>query len=104
MNPSQTPAPELTSHDLSRIVDFLRNLRAPFDNAVPGASKDVFWNVVLELVDSHLRRRPIDKSCLIALAGVPYSTGNRMITKMIADDLIRQVPRWGTALWNMPPM
>ncbi len=35
----------------------------------PGASKDVFWNVVLELVDAHLRRRPIDKSGQITLAG-----------------------------------
>jgi multiple sugar transport system substrate-binding protein len=90
-----TPAPELTAHELSRIVDFLRKLRAPFDTGVPGASKDVFWNVVLELVDAHLRRRPIDKSGLITLAAVPYSTGNRMITKMIEDELIRQVPRGG---------
>lgn len=90
-----TPAPELTAHELSRIVDFLRKLRAPFDTGVPGASKDVFWNVVLELVDAHLRRRPIDKSGLITLAAVPYSTGNRMITKMIDDKLIRQVPRGG---------
>lgn len=94
-NPSRPSSPELTSHELSRIVDFLRKLRAPFDSGVPGASKDVFWNVVLELVDSHLRRKPIDKSGLISLAGVPYSTGNRMITKMIEDDLIRQVPRGG---------
>ena len=88
-------APELTAHELSRIVDFLRKLRAPFDTGVPGASKDVFWNVVLELVDAHLRRRPIDKSGLISLAAVPYSTGNRMVTKMIEDGLIRQVPRGG---------
>lgn len=94
-NTQITPKPELTAHELSRIVDFLRKLRAPFDTGVPGASKDVFWNVVLELVDAHLRRRPIDKSGLITLAGVPYSTGNRMITKMIEDGLILQVPRGG---------
>ncbi|MFT7449173.1 MAG: multiple sugar transport system substrate-binding protein [Glaciecola sp.] len=91
------PAPkaELTSHELSRIVDFLRKLRAPFDEGLPDAKPDVFWNVVLELVDAHLRERPIDKSGLIALARVPYSTGNRMVTKMVADNLIRQVPRGG---------
>jgi len=55
-NPQTTSRPELTAHELSRIVDFLRKLRAPFDTGVPGASKDVFWNVVLELVDAHLRR------------------------------------------------
>ncbi len=93
--PQTTPRPELTAHELSRIVDFLRKLRAPFDTGVPGASKDVFWNIVLELVDAHLRRRPIDKSGLITLAGVPYSTGNRMVTKMIEDGLIKQVPRGG---------
>jgi multiple sugar transport system substrate-binding protein len=83
------PGSELTSHELSRIVDFLRKLRTPFDTGVPGATKDVFWNIVLELVDAHLHRRPIDKSGLVTLAGVPYSTGNRMIIKMISDNLIR---------------
>jgi multiple sugar transport system substrate-binding protein len=89
------PKAELTSHELSRIVDFLRKLRTPFDEGLPDAKPDVFWNVVLELVDAHLRERPIDKSGLIALARVPYSTGNRMVTKMVADNLIRQVPRGG---------
>lgn len=84
---------ELTSHELSRIVDFLRKLRAPFDVQLPGARPDVYWNIVLELVDAHLRCSPIDKSGLISLANVPYSTGNRMISRMIEDDLIRQVPR-----------
>ena len=91
--PKPDPKPELTSHELSRIVDFLRKLRAPFDTGVPGAKPDVFWSIVLELVDAHLRRRAIDKSGLITLAGVPYSTGNRMIIKMIEDEQIRQVPR-----------
>jgi multiple sugar transport system substrate-binding protein len=114
MTTPTAPASELTSHELSRIVDFLRKLRAPFDAGVPGATKDVFWNIVLELVDAHLHRRPIDKSGLVTLAGVPYSTGNRMIIRMIADALIRQVPRGGglwsrpipccTASWTMPPM
>ncbi len=83
----------LSSHELSRIVDFLRKLRAPFDAGLPGAKPDVYWNIVLELVDAHLRRKPIDKSGLISLAEVPYSTGNRMITKMIEDEMILQVPR-----------
>lgn len=84
---------DLASHELSRIVDFLRKLRGPFDTGLPGAKPDVYWNVVLELVDAHLRRSPIDKSGLISLAEVPYSTGNRMITKMIDDGLIDLVPR-----------
>lgn len=84
---------ELTSHELSRIVDFLRRLRGPFDLQMPGAKPDVYLNITLELVDAHLRLNPIDKSGLISLADVPYSTGNRMITKMIEDGLIRQVPR-----------
>lgn len=84
---------DLASHELSRIVDFLRKLRGPFDTGLPGAKPDVYWNIVLELVDAHLRRNPIDKSGLISLAEVPYSTGNRMITKMIDDGLIDLVPR-----------
>jgi multiple sugar transport system substrate-binding protein len=84
---------ELSSHELSRIVDFLRRLRQPFDAAMPGAKPDVYLNITLELVDAHLRLKPIDKSGLIAAADVPYSTGNRMISKMIEDGLVRQVPR-----------
>ncbi|MCB1334022.1 MAG: extracellular solute-binding protein [Roseivivax sp.] len=84
---------ELTSHELSRIVDFLRRLRSPFDLKMPGAKQDVYFNITLELVDAHLRLNPIDKSGLISLADVPYSTGNRMITKMIEEGLITQVPR-----------
>lgn len=84
---------ELTSHELLRIVDFLPKLRAPFDAGMPGAKQDVFWNVALELVDAHLRPRPIDKSGPIILAGVPYSTGNRIVMRMIDDGQIRQVPR-----------
>lgn len=91
----QSPKPELTSHELSRIVDFLRQLRGPFDSGLPTAKPDVFWNIVLELVDAHLRESPIDKSGLISLARVPYSTGNRMVTKMIEDKLICLVPRGG---------
>ncbi|MCB5198793.1 extracellular solute-binding protein [Loktanella sp. TSTF-M6] len=91
--PQHGPKAELTSHELSRIVDFLRQLRMPFDDQMPDAKPDVFWNIVLELVDAQLRDRPVDKSGLIALARVPYSTGNRMVTKMIADALIQQVPR-----------
>lgn len=90
---AQAARPELSSHELSRIVDFLRKLRTPFDTGLPGAKPDVFWNVVLELVDAHLRQNPIDKSGLIALARVPYSTGNRMISKMIEDGQIALVPR-----------
>lgn len=85
--------PELTSHELSRVVDFLRKLRGPFDAGLPGAKADVYWNIVLELVDAHLRQNAIDKSGLISVAGVPYSTGNRMISKMVDDGLVRQVPR-----------
>jgi multiple sugar transport system substrate-binding protein len=92
---AEAPRPELTSHELSRIVDFLRKLRAPFDEGLPGARPDVYWNIVLELVDAHLRGHSIDKSGLINLAGLPYSTGNRMIVKMIEDGQIRQVPRGG---------
>ncbi|MBF9030934.1 extracellular solute-binding protein [Rhodobacterales bacterium HKCCE3408] len=89
----QPQAAELSAHELSRIVDFLRQLRAPFDSGLPGAKADVYLNIVLELVDAHLRRNSIDKSGLISLANVPYSTGNRMITRMIEEGLIRQVPR-----------
>jgi hypothetical protein len=44
-----------------------------------------------ELVDAHLRERPIDrKSGLIALARAPYSTpATAWSLKMLADDLIQ---------------
>lgn len=78
---------------MSRIISFLRQLRDPFDTLVPGARPDTLWNITLELTDAHLHGRPTDKSTLIAAAGLPYGTGNRMINRMIKDELILQVPR-----------
>ncbi|MEM7443255.1 MAG: extracellular solute-binding protein [Pseudomonadota bacterium] len=90
---SSHQAADLSGHELSRIIDFLRKLRAPFDDGLPCAKPDVYWNIVLELVDAHLRRQSIDKSGLITLSGVPYSTGNRMVSKMIDEGLIELIPR-----------
>lgn len=91
--PVTKPLYDLSGHELSRIVDFLRKLREPFDQGLPGAKPDVYWNIVLELVDASIRRQSIDKSGLITLADVPYSTGNRLVSKMIDDGLIELVPR-----------
>ncbi|KKC34230.1 hypothetical protein WH91_04230 [Devosia psychrophila] len=75
------------------MIDFLRKIRAPFDSVVPGAKPDPYWNIVLELVDSHLKQKPLDISSLIDLSQASYGTGNRMIVKMIEDGLIVKVPR-----------
>lgn len=83
----------LSDHELSRIIDFLRGIRAPFDQDLQGAKPDPFWNIVLELVDSHLQQKPLDISSLIDLSQASYGTGNRMIVKMIDDGLIVKVPR-----------
>ena len=90
---TSTTNPEFASHELARIVDFLRRLRTPFDTLLPGAKADVFWSIVLELVDAKLHQKPIDKSSLIGLAGVAYSTGNRMVEKMTKDGQIKKIPR-----------
>jgi multiple sugar transport system substrate-binding protein len=83
----------LSDHELSRIIGFLRQIRAPFDETIPGVRPDPYWNIALELVDSHIQQRPLDVTSLIELSGATYGTGNRMITKMIADGLIHRVPR-----------
>lgn len=86
-------AGKLSDHEMSRVIDFLRKLRAPFDDMIPGAKSDPYWNIVLELVDSHLQQKPVDISSLIDLSGATYGTGNRLIAKMIEDGLITKVPR-----------
>ena len=83
-----------------RIVDFSSKLSGPRSIRAWPSSARAKPSLSLatrrcELVDAHLRRNPIDKSGLITLANVPYSTGNRMVTRMIADGLIRRVPRGG---------
>jgi multiple sugar transport system substrate-binding protein len=83
----------LSDHELSRIIDFLRGIRAPFDLELQGAKPDPYWNIVLELVDSHLQQKPLDISSLIDLSQASYGTGNRMIVKMVDDGLIVKVPR-----------
>ena len=84
---------KLSDHELSRVIDFLRKIRQPFDSGIPGARSDPYWNMVLELVDSHLQQRPMDFSTLISLSGATYGTGNRLITKLIEENQITRVPR-----------
>lgn len=88
-----TSRSKLSDHELSRIIDFLRRTRVPFDRDIPGATPDPYWNIVLELVDSHLQQRPLDMTSLIDLSGASYGTGNRMIAKMIGDGLVTKVSR-----------
>jgi multiple sugar transport system substrate-binding protein len=84
---------KLSDHELSRIIGFLRQIRGPFDATVPGVKPDPHWNIVLELIDSHIQQRPLDVTSLIELSEATYGTGNRMITKMITDGQIIKVPR-----------
>jgi multiple sugar transport system substrate-binding protein len=86
-------ARKLSDHELSRVIDFLRNIRQPFDAGIPGAKPDIYWNLLLELVDSHLQQRPVDMSTLIELSQATWGTGNRLITRLIGDGLIDRVPR-----------
>ncbi|MCB1486581.1 MAG: hypothetical protein KDJ88_03870 [Bauldia sp.] len=83
----------LSDHELSRVIDLLHKVRRPFDAAIPGARPDPYWNLVLELVECHLRRRPLSKTTLIKRSQTSYSTGYRLIAKMIEDGSIIRVPR-----------
>jgi len=89
---TRTPG-KLSDHELSRVIDFLRKIRQPFDAGIPGARPDPYWNIVLELVDSQLQQRQMDTSTLIELSGATYGTGNRLIARMIAENQITRVPR-----------
>ncbi|MEJ2458568.1 MAG: hypothetical protein P8Y58_10650, partial [Novosphingobium sp.] len=84
---------KLSDYELSRIIGFLRQIREPFDTTIPEVKPDPYWNLVLELVDSHVQKKPLDMTSFIELSGASYGTGNRMITKMIADGLVVKVPR-----------
>jgi multiple sugar transport system substrate-binding protein len=86
-------ARKLSDHELSRVIDFLRKIREPFDTGIPGARPDIYWNLVLELVDSHLQQRPLDMSTLIELSCATWGTGNRLVARMIESGLIVRVPR-----------
>jgi multiple sugar transport system substrate-binding protein len=83
----------MSPHELSRVIDFLRKMRQPFDIGLPGAKPDAFWNTVLELVDCHLHQVPVTITTLIERSQASYGAGNRLITKMIEDGQIIKVPR-----------
>ena len=83
----------MSPHELSRVIDFLRKMRQPFDSGLPGAKPDSFWNAVLELVDCHLHQVPVTITTLIEMSRASYGAGNRLITKMIEDGQILRVPR-----------
>ncbi len=90
---TQRTSRKLSDHEMSRIIDFLRKIRQPFDAGIPGAKADIYWNVVLELVDSHLQQKPVDMTTLIELSQASWGTGNRLVSRMIDDGLIDRVPR-----------
>lgn len=83
----------MSPHELSRVIDFLRKMRQPFDAGLPGARPDAYWNVVLELVDCHLHQLPVTITTLIELSQASYGAGNRLVTRMIEDGQIIKVPR-----------
>ena len=83
----------MSPHELSRIIDFLRKMRQPFDKGLPGARPDPFWNTVLELIDCHLHQVPVTITTLIELSQASYGAGNRLITRMIDNGQILKVPR-----------
>lgn len=83
----------LSGHELSRVIDFLRKIRQPFDTGLPGARPDPFWNIVLELVDCHLHQVPVTITTLIEMSQASYGAGNRLVSKMIEDGQIVKVPR-----------
>jgi multiple sugar transport system substrate-binding protein len=83
----------MSGHELSRVIDFLRKIRQPFDSGLPGAAPDPHWNIVLELVDCHLHEVPVTMTTLIEMSQASYGAGNRLISKMIADGQIVKVPR-----------
>ena len=84
---------KLSDHEMSRVIDFLRKIRDPFDTAIPGARPDPYWNVVLELIDCHLQHIPVSMTSLIELSRSSYGVGNRLIVKMIDEGQIVRVPR-----------
>lgn len=83
----------LSNHELSRVIDFLRKIREPFDDGIPGAKADPYWNVVLELIDLHLQQIPVNITMLIDRSATSYGVGNRLITKMVEEGQIIRVPR-----------
>lgn len=84
---------ELSDHELSRVIDFLRGVRAPFDQIVPKARADIYWNLILELVDAYIQQKPIDISTLIEISGASWGKGNRLINSLIDDGLIKRTLR-----------
>ncbi len=84
---------KLSDQELSRVIDFLREIRQPFDSGIPGARADPYWNIVLELVDCHLQQVPVTITMLIEMSRTNYGVANRLITRMIDDGQILKVPR-----------
>lgn len=83
----------LSDHELSRVIEFLRKIRQPFDEGIPGARPDPYWNIVLELVDCNIQQVAVNMTMLIELSQSSYGVGNRLITKMINEGQIVRVPR-----------
>lgn len=83
----------ITPSEVLRIIAFLKGLREPFDTQTIFGEPDPVWNIVLFLMETHLRGVPVTIGNLAAASGLPHGTAMRRIGRMVREGLIVRIPK-----------
>lgn len=78
-----TVARDLSEYELLRIIDFLDDVRSPFDDVVSGARPDASYRIVTAMMRNHLRGQKTIKTALAEESGVPFVTAMRHINQFV---------------------
>ena len=87
---------QMTDYELLRIINFLEQIRAPYDQ-LQAANPDPVWNIVLYLMKSHLRGDMVTMSSLASVSRIPFASAMRRIHRLIEDGYIEQYSRNSSA-------
>ena len=82
----------MTEYELLRIITFLERIRKPYDKSLKAAEPDPNWNIILYLMEHHLRGENVTMSSLASAADIPFATAMRRVHKLIerGDIQLRQ--------------
>src|SRR5882757_8189228 len=83
----------MTDHELLRIINFVEQIRIPFDRSFRSAAPDAAWNIVLFLFRRTLQGHDVTKSSLALSSQIPFPSAMRKIHQLIADGDIEQIPK-----------
>lgn len=82
--------------NILNVITFLEDFNSEVETALGATAPNPYMNMAAFLIRNHLEGKSVTASTLIAASGVPYATGRRKLTDLVASGIIEQRPRTKT--------